>query len=70
MLNKQEILRSRDKEGIVSGMAGLKLEQGAPHYHSPVDVGKDGYRVELKPAANMVKFKFNTETILKASNIR
>ena len=70
MLNKQEILSSRDKEGIVSGMAGLKLEQGAPHYHSPVDVDKDGYRVELKPAANMVKFKFNTEAILKVSNIR
>ena len=70
VLNKQEILRSRDKEGLTSGMAGLKLEQGAPHYHSSVDMGKDGYRVELKPAANMVKFKFNTEAVLKASNIK
>ena len=51
-------------------MTGLKLEQGASHYHSPVNVGKDGFRVELKPVANMAKFKFNTEAILKASNVK
>ena len=67
----QQLSRSRGKEEISSGMARLKLEQGASHYHStPGDVGKDGYRVVLKPAANMVRFKFNTEAILKASNIK
>ena len=69
--NQQEDLRSHDNEGIASNMAGLKLEQArVPQHHSPVDVGKDGYRVSLKPAANMVKFKFNMEAILKASNIK
>ncbi len=66
----QQVSRNRDKEGITSDMARLKLEEGAFHYHSPTGgVGKDDYRVVSKPAPNMVKFKFNTEAILKASNI-
>ena len=74
MPNRQ-FSRSRDKEEISSDMVRLKLEhvQGASHYHSPPgDVGNDGYRVVLKPAANMVRFKlnFNTEAILKASSIK
>jgi hypothetical protein len=54
----------------------LKLEQGGVfHYRSshPGNVGQDpgySYGVVLKPAANMVGFKFNTEAILKASNRR
>ena len=71
VLNQQFSKRSHDKEEMSSDMARLKLEQGASRYRSPPgDAGKDGYRVVLKPAANMVRFKFNAEAILKASNIK
>ena len=73
----QQVSRNRDREEVASAdLARLKLEQGGrmSHYHSsprPGDAGQDGYYsygVVLKPAANMVGFKFNTEAILKASN--
>ena len=67
----QENVRDGDKEGIISGMAGLKLEQGGPyHYHLSGEVGKQDYRIVLESASNMVNFKFNTRAILEASSIK
>ena len=62
-------------------MARLKLGGGGASQHHSLaphagqgEAGKDGHgyrsRVVLKPAANMVGFKFNTEAILKASNVK
>ena len=86
MPHQQVSRNKDDKEvNATDIMARLKLGGGeggggASQHHSLAphagkgEAGKDGHgyrsRVVLKPAANMVGFKFNTEAILKASNIK
>ena len=54
---------------LTNGVAALSLGRERTPHQVPLDGGKAGYRVTLKPAANMVNFKFNREAILKASKI-
>lgn len=62
---KCHVPQSHEKETIASGMEALTLTQeGASHHQAPFG------RVTLKPAASMVRFRFNKEAILKVSNIR
>lgn len=72
LTQQQEVpqVGDRGRSMATSGRAALGEEGGGgSHQQTSVDEGNGGNRMVLKPAANMARFRFNTEAILKASNI-
>ena len=63
--------QDRSRERVTDGVAALSLgrdDQGGSGADQLTDTS--GYKVTLKPAASMVKFRFNKEAILRSSNIK